>query len=236
MQHTGPTTAMHQGSLLIQSTQSGMSTGDWIAVGGDILVLVGLLLTLVVFLMQRASSAELLRQSALAVLNATRTGIGAWGPLHFGTDYSGAFGDSRAHEDYDHVINHRYQQNFRVPTEPLATVLVRQNEGRFISAATISAVSVALWRIGQFNQSVQQQADFNARHLADIIDDSIHALRRQAIARSAETISRMIHVTAIGDGGWYSDLVAALDKNIADLSGIGRCRWWQLRTSHLPGT
>ena len=212
-----------------------MTAGDWIALGGDLLVTAGLVVTLIVYLLQRATSAELLRRSALAILHGAKNGIDPWGQLHFTTDYSGRIGQERAIQDYDAVMQHGYVQNFRVPAEPLAIVLQQRDEGRFIARATIETVSLALWRIGQFNQLVEQQTQFNAQHAADIAGSEISETRRLAIAEAARRISLQIHQQAIGDSSWYAGLMDALDRNIIGLGEIGRRRWWQLSEPALPG-
>jgi len=211
-----------------------MTTGDWIAVSGDAAVVIGLLLTLVVFLLQRASSAKLLRQLALAILGAAKDGIAPWGPLHFGTDYS-IWGEERVQLDFDAVMNHDYMQNFCAPTQPLISVINQPDEGRYIARQTIEAINIALWKIGQFNQIVQQQTDFNAQHAVDIRGDDIATRQRHTIAEAAKRISVHIHMVVIGDGRWYEALMQALDENIEALHALGKCRWWTLRWRSLPG-
>lgn len=208
---------------------------DWTFIG-DLLVFVGLFVTLAVYLGQRASSSELLRQSALAIVTGAREGIDFWGRSHFGESWTGNRAFTRAREDYDRVMNHEYGQIWRVPAEPLFTILQQQDEGRFITGDTIRAVNNALWRIGQYNQIVQQQTDFNAQHAAEITGNEISSDRRAAIAASAERISRHIHSDIIGDASWFSGLLTALDLNISQLNTLGPARWWQLRPRRLPGT
>jgi|GEM_PF-3639355 len=82
---------------------------------------------------------------------------------------------------------------------------------------SIEAVNIALWRIDCFNQIVQQLADFNVLHAAEIADRDLPQPRREAIARAARAISTMLHLGGIGDASWYSDLKAAMEKNIDDL-------------------
>ena len=211
-----------------------MTTGDWLALGGDLLVTISLVVTLFVFLAQKASDAESLRQSALAVLEGAREGIDEWAGRHFGIDYSGEKGDHRAANDYDMVIGRNYQQYFPVPPEPLVNIIEQPDEGRYIAVATIKAVNVALWRVSHFNMAVNQNANFVARHASEILGDSTSPEQREAIAWRARSISKGIFKGAIGDGKWYSDLIAALDMNIKALEALGRRRWWQLRPPTFP--
>jgi hypothetical protein len=56
-------------------------------------------------------------------------------------------------------VHRSFQENFRVPTDPLVSLIMQPGEGRFVSRSTIEAANIALWRMGQFNQIVQEQTD-----------------------------------------------------------------------------
>ena len=210
------------------ASSAGITAADWIAIVGDLSVTVGLAVTLFVYIRQRAESFELIRQSAIATLRGVRNGIAPWGPAHFSTDYSGQVGLNRARLDHDQIMQHGYMQNYLVPTEPLVAIIEQRDEGRFIDVATIEAVNVALWRIGQFNQLVQQQTDFNARHAAAISGSEISQQERQAIALASERISVEIHGIAIGDSRWFATLMSRLNENASAVEAIGRRRWWRV--------
>jgi hypothetical protein len=69
--------------------------------------------------------------------------------------------------------------------------------------------------LGVFNQIVQQQTDFLATHIAEIVDATLGAdnARREALANAAYSISFMLHANGIGDAKWYADLKQALARN-----------------------
>ena len=84
------------------------------------------------------------------------------------------------------------------------------------------AVNVALWKIGRFNQFVEQQTDFNTLHADEILDVTLPDARRQVLATAAADISYRLHRHGIGDDGWYVDLMAAIDKELVRLRGMKR--------------
>ena len=51
----------------------------------------------------------------------------------------------------------------------------------------------------QFNQIVQQQTDFYARHFSEILDKSVGGSHREAMATAAREMSLIIHGKIIGD-------------------------------------
>lgn len=68
-----------------------------------------------------------------------------------------------------------------------------------------------------FNQLVQQQTDFNVRHAVEVKRAQHDDEWKLAIALTARRISENIHGAAIGDAGWYTELMEALDANITTL-------------------
>jgi len=219
----------------VSTTSSSNTTGDSGAFVGDLLVFAGLVIALAVYLLQRATAAEQVRQSALAILQSAKNGIDKWGGRHFAADYTKDEAAERTKLDYDQIMAHGYYQNFVVPTEPLVVVLQQSDVGSHIKTPTIEAINVALWHMNQFNQIVQQQTDFNARHSADVMGDEISDSRRVAIATAARRISRDIHAVIIGDGSWYRELIAELERNLRGLESRGKCRVWELWTKPLTG-
>jgi hypothetical protein len=152
-----------------------------------------------------------------------------WGDKYFGCPYSDSDVAAHARVAYVAISERRYSQVFVVPTEPLATLLGSAAAGRWISEQTVEAANVALWRIGVFNQLVDQQTDFNSRHLAEFRDDKLSPPRREVLAKSAEALSRMLHGEGIGDAEWYQELKRQLAANIKSLDALGtRSRWKRL--------
>jgi hypothetical protein len=120
-----------------------------------------------------------------------------------------------------------YYQNFRVPTEPVVSVIEQADKG-WIHRKTIEAANLALWRLGIFNQLVQQQTDFNAAHLSEFGDPSTTSAHRNTLANAAKKVSNMIHGDAIGDTRWYPNLITEIDRNIQALEQRKK-RWWSRR-------
>jgi hypothetical protein len=199
-----------------------MKYDDGWAFWGALVVLVSVGVAIIIYWRQRLVS----KRRVLATLRAVRDGMikwkaeRGWGDRHFGTAYSEPEAETRARQDFDAIMEKTYAQNFRVPTEPLAALIQRPDA--LITSGTVEAVNIALWRIGVFNQLVQQQTDFNARHLAEIIHSNLPDERRRDLAEAARRISVMLHRDAIGDASWYQDLKAALTANIETLES----RWW----------
>lgn len=207
-----------------------MQPGDWIALGGDALVAIGLSLTYVIYRRQLFDSEMQDLNSTVAALNAVRTGIAStWGETYFGGGgYDDAAAGERANFAHKAIMDGSYAQIFRVPIEPLVSLIRQPGEGRLVSGATIEAANVALWKIGVFNQLVQQQADFNALHLACVPTEGLKDEGRQQLAQAALKISFMIHASGIGDSRWYRQLIDALDGNVRELEERKKRKshWW----------
>ena len=135
----------------------------------------------------------------------------------------------RAQQDDDSVMGGSHCQNFRVPTEPIASLIQQSGEGWLISGETIAAANIALWKIGIFNQLVQQQTDFNAFHLAEFSHVNLDLTRRNALAQAAWRLSVTIHQYGIGDASWYRRLMTALDHNVEALEKRKLRKWWSRR-------
>ena len=202
---------------------------DWAFVG-DILVSIGIVVAAMVYRLQRVTLERQQIDATLAALHSVRKGMGVYGEAHFGGDgYSQEAADVRANQDYELVKKGSYYQNFRVPTEPIAS-LIQQREGWLVSRGTIEAANIALWRVGTFNQLVQQQADFNAHHLSEFNDKRLDVVQRESLAIAARNISMMIHHDAIGDAKWYHRLMAAIDLNVKVLETRRQLKWWNRRS------
>jgi hypothetical protein len=156
--------------------------------------------------------------------------MSTWGDLHFGgTGYNEETARTRAQLDHDAVIHGSHSQNFRVPTEPITSLIEQSETGWLISGETIAAANVALWKVGIFNQLVQEQTDFNVLHLAEFSDMNIDTSQRHQLAEAAWKLSMSIHQHGIGDASWYRDLMGALDRNIETLEGRRVRKWWSRR-------
>jgi hypothetical protein len=190
--------------------------GDALVLVGNVLLVLGLGITGLVYRRQKMASEQRDLEAAVSVLLAVRDGIpGAWGDLYFGKGYDPEEVIKRAEQDFEWVSKGGYGQVFAIPTE-LFTALFASAPLGLIFSETIAAAGVALWKMRTFNQLVRQQIDFNVRHLAEFVDEELPPARRQVLAKAARSQSHMIH-NAIGDAGWYGRFIGALDDNIAFL-------------------
>jgi hypothetical protein len=134
----------------------------------------------------------------------------------------------RAKKDYEAVMTFSYNQNFRVPTEPVISVIQQAEQG-WLTRMTIEADNVALWRMEVFNQLVQQQTDFNAAHLYQILNGGgMSPNDRAALANGAQRISETIYV-GIGNTRWYPRLIDQIEQNIDILQHENDKGWWTRR-------
>jgi hypothetical protein len=181
-----------------------MTLNDLLVLGGDVLVLIGIAVAAVVYRRQKSDGVMRDVTSTLADLQAIRSGVTKWGDLYFTTDYSNdEITEPRAQRDYAAVMaGSSPGQIFRVPTEPLASLIQRSETSPLITSQTMQAVNDALWCIGKFNQFVQQQTDYFACHMNELADLELPEQRRIALAEGARWISIMIHRWTIGNAGW----------------------------------
>jgi hypothetical protein len=223
--------------LPADSTISNLTTGDWIAIIGDLLVFIGLAVTLGIYLVQRNASIRREINSTLEVLRAVQNGITTWGKKYFTTSYFGQLGVDRAKDDYHRMIKRDPAQNFRVPTEALTSLIQQPETGLLIDRNTIEAANEALWKIGVFNQMVQAQTDFNALHISEVMDKRLPDADLEALALASQRISEQIHKDGIEDAGWYERLQDALDQNIRTLTDRDQEKWRILkRPDRVPDT
>jgi hypothetical protein len=123
---------------------------------GDLIVLIGIIVggvvSLFVYVSQRADSSEQQRESTLASLVGARDGIKGWGEFYF-APITDAEADERRNEAHDLVLEGAYPAGLalRVPTDVLACLLSQPHEARFVSPETIKAVNIALLHFGYFN-------------------------------------------------------------------------------------
>jgi hypothetical protein len=186
---------------------------------GDLLVVASVVVAVLIFWQTQRASRRRQRESTLAHLRGVKVAMEAWADDFFGTSYAGDdAARNRSEIDFNAVMQGSYFQNFRVPTEPVASLSQPPGEAWPIAARTIETASVALLRFTVFNQLVQQQTDFNVLHAEELqhpdIDDG---QTRHPIALAARRISETIHHDAIGDATWYVDFIKALDANILEL-------------------
>jgi hypothetical protein len=208
------------GEVMLAKLSSGdvlVLVGDALVLMGDILIIAGLVLSYRIYHRERADLIERDTESVLAMLEAMRDGIRAWADPYFTTGYDEQGASERAQGDYKAVMDRSYGQLFRVPTEPLVALIERSVGGSLLRKETVEAANIALWRMGVFNQLVQQQTDFNARHLSEIYDPALPEAQRRALADGARAISTMLHASVIGDATWYKRLKAELETNIQAL-------------------
>jgi hypothetical protein len=190
----------------------------------DALALAGLALAWLVYQLQRRTEDEGVRTTAHDALAATRDGLASWSGAYFdGPGYTAVTAAARARLDRDMILEkHSYNQVLRIPTEPLAA-LILSPEKSHVTRQTVKAANFALWRFGVFNQLVQQHTDFNARHAAEIVDTSLTENRRRTLADAAFTSATMIHLDGVGNTDFYRELESALEENIEALKPR---KWW----------
>ncbi len=192
--------------------------GDWIALATLVLVPVGFFVTWLVYNHERCDGKRRDLDDAVSVLRAFRDGIMPWGELYFcqGYDYDSA--KKRAQRDYDWIMTDKsYGEIFHVPADPLVAFLGHPAAGGLIGKDTLEAASVALWRIGIFNQLVRQRSDFNGRQLVEIRDHDLPPSRRRALADASFSHSVMLHANGVGDATWWTNLKQQLQINIEAL-------------------
>ncbi len=126
---------------------SAMNLNDYLVLIGDVLVVVGFIVTLGFYRRQRHDSTIREIDSTLDVLYAVRVGMTPWSDLHFKTGYDERAIEDRAELDFNAVMNGSHFQNFRVPTEPLVTLIEQPGKGWRLDDETIKASNVALWQL-----------------------------------------------------------------------------------------
>jgi len=200
----------------------------------NVLLCVGFAIAVLIYRMQRAASRRRDVQATRALLAGVKSGMAeGWGSWFFSNGYSSENAGLRARQDFEKISNSKnYGQVFLVPAHTVAALLTSPSVGDLVSLETITTANLALYRIGVFNQLVKQQTEFNTRHAAEIVDDTLPPERRTAIAREAYGISNMIHADGIGEanlpGGWYRSLTEAVEKNVCALD-IELARCWLSR-------
>ena len=170
--------------------------------------------------------------------------MSAWGQHYFRTIYTDEVARARAHTTYDLVMNRGIDQVLVLPTEPLAMLATAAPHPGLIEAPTVAVANTALWRVGVFNQLVQQLTDFNAAHAVEITSKATERERREDIAAAAMSLSYFVHFDGIGEAGaahpdgtvgWYRALVAGLIVNMKALEDLQkRARWRWLREWPYP--
>ena len=189
----------------------------------DILVVGSVAVALAIYWQQQRGSIRRQRESTLAHLRGVRVAMKAWADGFFGTSYAGDAATDRAELDFNTIMSSGdYFLNFRVPTEPVVSLIQPPGDAWPINSETVEAASVALLRMTVFNQLVQQQTDLHVLHAAELKRPDIDDQAKLPIALAARRISENIHADAIGDANWYQNLIEALDANILDLEKMLR--------------
>lgn len=148
----------------------------------------------------------------------------AWGDIYFTTVYDAKGLNERAHAARRQSELGVFDLVFVVPTEPIELLATSPAGEDLISAETIYAANLALWRLHVFNQLVMQQTVFNAVTYTDRLDASVSRKRHDAIAEAAAYFSLVLHKYGVdgvaAEGGWYQRLTAALEKDIDRLTRL----------------
>ena len=179
---------------------------------GDLLVIVGFGVAWWIYKNQDKASAIQRQKSTLAHLKGVKAAMEEWHDNFFTTSYEGTAAQDRSESDFNMVMRGTYIQNYRVPTEPVSSLIEPAGDIWPYSTETVRAANVALARMTVFNQLVQQQTDFNLRHAAELrrLDEE----ERKPVALAARRISEDLHGGAIADASWYHELKKALEDNI----------------------
>lgn len=170
--------------------------------------------------------------------------MSAWGQHYFHTIYTDEVAKERARRTYELLMIRGIDQVLVVPTEPLAMLATVAPHPGLIEAPTVAVANTALWRVGVFNQLVQQLTDFNAAHAVEITSKATEWERREDIAAAAMSLSYFVHRDGIGEAGaahpdgsvgWYRALVGGLMVNMKSLENLQRhARWRWLREWPYP--
>ena len=206
---------------------------------GDLIVLIALLSTYVIFRVQQRTSENLEIDSTISALNGVLHGMGEWGKFHFEGGWAGEKAVSRTRLDYDKIMGtyegdppgFKVPQNYRVPKEPLVALVEHSESLALLDVETLKIANEALRRVEIFNQLVQMQTDFNMLHFHEILDAGLNPHQREQIARSSERLALWIH-RAIDDADWYNELMTAMDGNVAGLKLRKRKHWWNPVPNH----
>ena len=209
-----PSTTVADSFKTSTGDHTALSTSDWIAVSGDILVVIGFVVAYAIYRKQRFDGTVLQLDSTINVLTAVMEGMKPWGNLYFGgAGYSLQAAQGRAQDDYDAVMDKRVPQVFRVPTDPIENLVQQPWEGWLIDSDTIVRANIALWKAGIFNQFVDQQTAFLTLHMHDILGSVIDPRQRRDLARAYKTITVRMHWDGIGDDRWYPELMEAIKES-----------------------
>jgi hypothetical protein len=184
---------------------------------GNALVLVSIVVAVAVYLFQRQGVLHSKRESTLAHVKGVEAAMRGWAQSFFGTSYEGEAAENRCELDFNTIMRGQYVQNFKVPTEPVESLIQPPGDAWPLSSDTVEAAGVALQRMTAFNQLVQQQTDFNLLHAAELRRPDITEDEKRPIAEAARKICEGIHGFAIGDAGWYGGLMEALQANVEEL-------------------
>jgi len=183
-------------------------------VASDGLVVLGFGVVWLFYRKQKRDSKRQMQKAALDHLRGVKAALDAWYDDFFSASYAGSVAGERAHGDYLKIMKFGvYVQNYRVPIEPVSSLIQPTGGTWSFSPETVRAANVALFRMTFFNQLVQQQTDFNRQHAADLRRFNE---RRTPIAQAAERISEHIHAV-IDNAKWYKELDDALATNIQQL-------------------
>jgi hypothetical protein len=137
---------------------------NWV---NDVLVATGFLVAGGIYGATQHSGTQQQRRSTLNHLNGVKASMKAWGDSYFDTAYEGAGLDERVKMDRDLVLGGKHMQNFMVPIQPVESLVEPPGDSWPLEPRTVEAAGAALQRMTAFNQLVQQQTDFHARHAAD---------------------------------------------------------------------
>lgn len=199
---------------------------------GDVLVLLGLLATIIVYRSQQVDTDNFQIDSTLAIFASLISGLNDWGDDHFAsTDYGDArMVEARAKSDYQDVMAGIFHPNFHVPEEPIINLIQHSGTRGVVNRDTITTGNEMLRRIEIYNQFVRLQTEFFSRHCLEILDPSLDPDDREKLADAFSSISVLIHQEGVGDATWYHDFRKALNENVTDLSAHRRRYWWSRRS------
>ena len=108
-----------------------------------------------------------------------------------------------------------YAQYNLLPMTPVESLVQPLGDYWPLAQRTVEAAGAALHHMTVFNQLAQQQTLFYTLHAVEYVPEQL----KWDLTMAAKNLSDAIE-EAILDSGWHTDLMAALDANIAELENL----------------
>jgi hypothetical protein len=150
-------------------------------------------------------------------------GSDGWAQRFFSTNWTERSATERAEETAKLVRGKNFESLFRVPEAPgsLEALAATRYAGDLISMETVKWTSIGLFQLNLFAQFVEQQARLVDQHLLDIVSLSAGDPKLDQLAQMFRSQSFMLHRHGLAEpntpGGWYWELKAAIEADVAEL-------------------